>query len=206
MKKHLKILSIDGTRGTGKTSQINILSRFFKSIGLNVILVKAGEDISSDLSVLEFIEKALNTEQNSIILMKGSVARPMVADLIKGIGSSEVIDKYKHVMHKYETLNQKYGVLGILLVMDDLAEANRRIEKKQALTGQLKTGVINLAEEGDIVSGMKAFNNHIASKSIVFKAFDLEPNDNIMNVNRNILKYLEETYDFPNPVKNPDDW
>lgn len=206
MKKNLKILNIDGTRGAGKSSQINILSRLFKNAGLNVILLKTGENATNDLSVLEFAEKALNTEPNSIILIEGSVARPMVSDLIKGIGYMEVIDKYQHVMHKYETLNQKYGVLGILLVMDNLEEAGRRIQKKQKLTGQSKIDIFNPKEEEDIVSGLKVFNNHVASRGIVFKAFNFDENDSIMTINRNILKYMQENYHFPTQNKNIDDW
>lgn len=206
MKKPLKIISIDGTRGAGKTSQISMLSKHFKSLGFMVSTLKAGHDVQSGLIALKFIESFLPKADDTIVILDGSIARPMVSELIDGIPSTTVIDKYKHVMHDYEVLDKKYGIVGLLFVMDDIDKANERLLKHNELTETNDKKPVDLQKEVDIVSGLRTFDNHIASKNVKFHTFNIEPDDTILAINSAVVEYLTENYQIPKLVKTDDDW
>lgn len=205
MKKSLKIVSIDGTRGTGKSSQVRMLADYLKKAGLKCSTLKAGEDAQHNLISLQFIESFLAKGDDHVVILDGSIARPMVTELISGTSAVDVIDHYKHVMHDYEKLNQKYGICGILFVMDDLEEILRRYERFTELTG-IVIQDLDLTKEHDIISGMRTFNNHIASKNISFHVFNMDSGDSIMAIQKEVVKYLHEKYDIPVPIRNQDDW
>ena len=206
MKKPLKIISVDGTRGSGKSSQIRMLAAYFKSLGFMVSTLQAGHDPQSRSVTFQFIESFLPKDPKTMVILDGSIARPMVIDLLNGTPSIEVIDKSKHSMYDYERLNQKYGVVGLLFVMDDVQKSQERLLKKADLTGLGEDMIPNINIEKDIVSGMRTFNNHIASRSIVFHTFNIEPDDSIMAINKTVIDYLTEKYDIPVFQKSQDDW
>lgn len=205
MKKPLKIVSIDGTRGTGKSSQVRMLAAYLKKAGLKCSTLKAGDDAQNSLVSLQFIESFLAKGDDHVVILDGSIARPMVTELISGTPSASVVEHYRHVMHDYEKLNQKYGVCGILFIMDDIPEILKRYERYTELTG-IVVQDLDLTKEHDIVSGMRTFNNHVASKNISFHAFNMQLDDSIMAIQKEVISYLHEKYDFPTPPRNQDDW
>jgi thymidylate kinase len=206
MKKALKIISIDGTRGSGKTNQINMLARHFKTVGLVPSIVKIETTPDSGLPNLQLIDEFLTKNSNGIVIMDGSIARPMVSDLIDGIASTKVIDRYKHSTHDYEKIDKKYGVAGILFVMDNLEEANNRLKKRNSMATPEGTSIDSLDRERDIVSGMRTFNNHIASKNIEFHTFNIEPTDSMLSIHREVLSYLSDNFNIPIVKKDENEW
>ena len=206
MKRALRIISIDGTRGSGKTSQIAMLSRYFKAAGLQCLTLKAGDDIKTGLAAIAQSESFLANDSNSIVIMDGSIARPMVADIITGMPTPAVMDKYKELTHAYEKINHTYGVACFLIVMDDVQECNRRILKFKELTGSTNQAIDDTATEADIVSGMRFFDNHVISKNIKFHVINVYPKNSILEINKSIMDRLSDRYDFPKTKKDSNDW
>lgn len=208
MGRPLRIISIDGTRGAGKTSQIAMLSRHLKSTGMVVSTLKMtdGDPIQSGLIAMEFIESFLAKADNHAIILDGSIARPMVIDIMSGMSNTNLLDKYKTLTHAFEKMDHKYGIANFLLVMDDMEECNRRIKKFKDLTGQGNDEYLDLNQEHDIVNGMRFFNNHIASKNINFQILDLLPYQSMLEINKLVIAKLAEKWEFALPKKTADDW
>ncbi len=208
MARPLKIVSIDGTRGAGKSSQVAMLSKHFKSIGMKVSTLKMtdGEPIQSGLIALEFTKIFLEKGEDHLVILDGSIARPMVGDIITGMSNTALFDKYKNLTEAYERLDHKYGIASFLMVMDDMEECNRRITKRKALTGVGAGEVEDLNQEHDIVSGMRFFNNHIVSKNIQFQVLDVEPHNTMNEIHKTIMTKLSDKYEFSKPKKDDNEW
>lgn len=209
MGRPLKIISIEGTRGSGKTSQIALLSKHFKRLGMAVSTLKMtdGDPIANGLIAMDFMEPFFNKFENGVVILDGSIARPMVTDIISGMPTPKVMDKYKLLTHAYERLDHQYGIANFLLVMDDLNECQRRIEKHRSLTGLDNIDIADPNHESDVISGMRFFNNHISSKNIQFNVIDIEPYYSMMTINQLILNKLAEQYEFEKSKKDDhNDW
>jgi adenylylsulfate kinase-like enzyme len=122
MKRPLRIISIDGTRGAGKSSQISLLSKHLKSIGMTVstLYMTAGEPIQSGLIAIEFCETFLAKNDKNVVILDGSIARPMVVDIMSGMSNTNLMEKYKALTSAFERLDHRYDVANFLLVMDDM--------------------------------------------------------------------------------------
>jgi hypothetical protein len=208
MKRPLRIISMDGTRGAGKSSQIALLSKHLKSIGMTVSTLKMtdGEPIQSGLAAIDFCQNFLAKSDSHAVILDGSLARPMVIDIMAGMSNTNLMDKYKLLTTAFEKLDHQYDVAHFLLVMDDMAECARRIEKFKALTGQEKEGIEYFAHEQDIVSGMRFFNNHVASKNLIFQVLDLFPHQSMLEINKLVIAKLSEQYEFALPKRSAEDW
>jgi thymidylate kinase len=206
MERPLKVVSIDGTRGAGKSSQIAMLSKHFKSLGLKVSTLKTtdGDPVQSGIVAMDFVDSFLSKNSDGIVIMDGSIARPMVADIITGMPTTTLLEKFKHLTHAYERINHKYGIVNFLIVMEDLEECEKRLEKFRSLTGQDSREIE--ANEQDVVSGMRFFNNHIASKNIQFQVLDIESHHSMNEIHKTIMEKLAEKYEFPKPKKDDNEW
>lgn len=205
MGKQVKIISIDGTRGSGKTSQIGMLARLFRSSGTPVLVISAGKDVATGLVSADKTRAFLNENHNGLVFLEGSIARPMVSDLMIGMSRDGVIDKYKHLTHAYERLDHDYGLASFLMIMDDLSEGERRIKKNAALLGH-GVDAYDMAEESDIVNGMRFFNNHVASKNIQFRVVEIDNDNTMMEINKSIISALKNDYELPAIKKDESDW
>jgi deoxyadenosine/deoxycytidine kinase len=206
MKKPLRIISVDGVRGAGKTTQINMLSRYLKSLGYKVSTLMGGEDIQHGLVSLAYVDSFLPKDPDSIVILDGSIARMMVVELVSGISPSLVSDKYKRLVYEYERLNHQYGILGLLFVMDDLEECKRRILKRNTLAGIVDENPSDLLSEIDVISGMRTFDNHITSKNIKFHTFNIDPKNTMLEIQKLVLEYLSTNYQLKKPKIDPNDW
>lgn len=200
------MISIDGTRGAGKTSQIGILARHFRSMGVNVLSLNSGGGIKTEIETLSKAEEFLTSEPNGIVILDGSIARPIVMDIIAGMSNPTILEKYKELTHIYERLDHKYGIACFLMVMDDMEECNRRIKRKKELTGSGGLEIENLVEEGSIVSALRLFNNHITSKNIHFQTIVFEKTNPMLEINKTLILKLAEKYEFPSQKKDANDW
>lgn len=208
MDKPLRVISIDGTRGAGKTNQIAMLSKHFKALGMSVSTLKMidGDPIVSGLVSIQFVESFLKSAPNGLVIIDGSIARPIVVDIMSGMSTPNLLDKFKALTHAYERLDHAYHVASFLMVMDDLEECARRVEKLKVLTGRESQEISNWEQERDVISGMRFFNNHISSKNIRFQVLDIDPRHSIMDINKMIMKRLEEQYTFTKAQKDDSEW
>lgn len=205
MGRPLKVISIDGTKGSGKTSQIGMLARLFRSNGLPCEVFSAGKTIPSGQLAIDKIRHFLKSNPDGIAILDGSIARMMVSELLIGKSKEKVMDEYKHLTHDYERLDHDYGIAAFLMIMDDLAECERRLNRQKQLLG-VDAGTYDLTHEADIINGMRFFNNHVASKNMTFRVIDIENNNTMMEINKTLLKILSENYTMPSLKKDDADW
>lgn len=196
--RYLQIINIDGTKGCGKSTQIGLLRNHFKDIGFEV-QVNDVRDIESAYSSNKNIVNFLESTQNGIVINNGSIARPIVSDLVSGLQKEEIIDKYRESIFQNDTLYFKYGVANILLVLDNLEEANRRLAKRSKIMGLETEQIENLDLEQGIVNGMLHFDDHVISKNIEFRYIEIKPEDSMLDVKENILEYIENHYEIKKP-------
>lgn len=147
----------------------------------------------------------MSENPNGIAILDGSIARMMVIDLMVGKKKEVVIDEYKHLTHDYERLDHEFGIAAFLMVMDDLKEGERRLAKRKALLG-IENDDYDPTHEADIVNGMRFFNNHVASKNMTFRIIDIENDDTMMEINRDLLKLLDAHYKMPKLKEDKNEW
>lgn len=205
MKKALRIISVDGTRGSGKTSQISMLKKNLNSLGFNVKTLKTGIETQEIAETLRISSSFLDENQKNLVILDGSIARPMVVDLISGVSSVDVVEKYRQAMYEYERIDNRHGIVGLLLIVEDIEELQKRLENRARILG-INSPDISLEKEPDIVSGMLTFNAHVVSKNVTFQVFNIGPKDSMLDVNKTILDYLTEKHDIPKLTKDDYDW
>lgn len=165
-----------------------------------------GEPIQSGLIALEFTKTFLAKSDDHIVILDGSIARPMVGDIISGMSNTALFDKYKTLTQAYEALDHKYNIANFLMVMDDVEECKRRIQKHKTLTGVDNSELEDVDKENDVVSGMRFFNNHIVSKNIQFQVIEVDPRHSMIDINKMIMQKLSDSYDFSKPKKDDNEW
>lgn len=205
MARPLKIISIDGTKGSGKTSQIGMLARLLKDNSIPCLVIQAGKDIAAGQVAIQKIRTFVSENPNGIAILDGSIARMMVSDLMIGKAKDRVIDEYKYLTHDYERLDHEFGIASFLMIMDDLKEGERRLVKRKALLG-IEAEEYDPGYEADIVNGMRFFNNHVASKNMTFRIIDIESEDTMMKIHKKLMDLLSNSYELPDLKKDKNDW
>jgi hypothetical protein len=203
MKKELQIINIDGTEGSGKSTQIGMLAAHFRMAGINVKINRMEDNIESAIHCAEDTEEFLQENPDGVVINDGSIARMMVVDLVKGITQPKVVDKHKEIIHLHEVMNHKYGVANILFVMEDLEECNRRLKRESDLLHNSSYKTINPKVEGVVVNGIRAFDDNVVTQNMKFHVFEIDKEDSILDIKKALIKYLEESFKFKKtPVKS----
>lgn len=207
MKKPLRVVSIDGNRGAGKSTQIKMLANYLKATGTKHIILDAGNTVANGVDSIAKANEFLSQNADSVVLLNGSIARMMVREINDGVPTDRVLSTYNQLIHSYEVLNHKYGIAGILIVMDDLEECRKRLFKRDsALAVDEPYESPDLSKEKDLVSGMRFFDNHVISKGLKFHTINIEPSDSIMGINKAIVEYLSEHYEIKKPLSDDNGW
>jgi len=196
MKKPLNIINIDGTKGSGRTSQAHMLNILLKTNKIPTLVLHLNDTIKSGLECALKIKNFLKKEPKGVVISDGSIARMMVVDIVSGVGIDVMMSKYQELLHEYETINHQYGTVNLLMVMDDISECNRRIKRRAELLGRDDRSILDFNLEADVVKGMKFFDDNIVSKNLKFQVFGIEPHETMIEVQKDILDYLEENFDI----------
>ena len=204
MKKKLRIINIDGTEGLGKTTQVSMLVNFLKSKNIPYKIIHLEDNVESAGEACEKTIEFLEKTPKGVVISDGSIARMMVIDLLSNIHRDKITQKYEKMIHDYEVLGHKYGVANILLVLEDTKEASNRVIKREKLLGNVSSGILSEFIEKDIIKALKNFNIYTLSQQIVFDVIKVDTNDSIIEVNGNIINYLNENFEIESPSEEGD--
>lgn len=199
MRKYLRIINIDGTEGCGKTTQINLLSAYFTRLNIPHKVNCLEDNLESGIRTAEATKKYLEETDGAVVINDGSPARMVVTELVSGVPTNDILGKYKNLLFANEQLSHAYGTANLLLVLPDVAEANRRIQKRRELMGAKKYE-LNLELEKDIVKGMQFFDQHPTSKGLKFDVIKIGNQETMLEISESILKYLQDNFEIKNPA------
>lgn len=194
MKKPLSIINIDGIDGIGKTTQVNILSNYYKDKGIPVLTLFLEDNSDSAMECIGEIWEFLDKNEGGIVISDGSIAKMIVIDILEGIPQSNILVKYKDLLHQYEILNHKYGMANILFLMDNLQECSNRIIKREKLLNNESNGIENMNREQDIIRLMRDFDSYTITRSLIFYPLIIDEDDSILAVQDDILSYLDNNF------------
>lgn len=201
MKNNLRFISIDGTRGIGKTTQVRRLAGALRDIGLNVKILHIKDTLPSINRVLDDAVNFLEQDGKNMIVCDGSIARMIVSDDQSKMHQSQIFEKYRDVIFKYENMNHKYGMVNILLISDDIDLCNTHILKQVKLTKVQKEPVNDKFKETEIVDRMRIFDSHVVSKTVKYHPLEITREDSILDVESDIWDFLESISTLKKPSK-----
>ena len=198
---YLNIISIEGIDGIGKTAQVNVLSNYFKDLGVPVLINRIKNNLESGLkstsNTWEFLEK----HPNGIVINDGSIAKMMQLEIQSGKPQLEISLHFMELIHEYECLNHKYNILNILLSVDDIEICKKRLIKRENILGvkKIEDFYYNSNDQTLMANGLKIFGNQILSKSIEFQILKTHENYSILDVHEDVLKIINENFEIKNP-------
>lgn len=196
--QYLRIINVDGTRGCGKSTQINLLANYLKQLGISVLV----NDVRNAETAHFAYEKTLNflqASETNIVINNGSIARPVLEDLVSGTSKEEVESIYKNYIFNTNQLYFEYGAANLLLVLEDLDCANSRIAKKNQLLKTETPLILDQMREKSIVEGMMHFDDHVLSKNMEFIHILIDASDSMLAVRQKITDYLNEHFEIKKP-------
>ncbi len=201
MKKQLNIINIDGTRGLGKTTQINLLSSYMKRNSIPFIINTLDDTIPTAMKLIDEATQFLIDSPDGIVVFDGSVAEMIVLDMAKGIHMTALEEKYKDVLQKYEVLNHRFNMTNLLLIPDNLQMCHDRIIKRAKLIGQKSDGLKNWTLVRYVIRGLRDFDDYSISRSMTFHVIDVYETETILNIYDKIKSHLKENFEIKKPLK-----
>ena len=206
MREYLRIINIDGTDGSGKTTQIGLFAQYLKRKGISCLTNHLDDNIKSGKEICDRTMKFLQDNPDGVVINDGSIARMMVVDLVSGLTRSKIIKKYQDLMFLQEKLNHKFGTANFLIVMDNIEEANRRLIQRSRMLAAPVRKIEDFQKEKDIVSAMRRFDVNTMSKVIKFDVIEVSHKESMMDVFDRIKEYLLENFEIKKPLeKEPSD-
>ena len=200
MKKQLNVINIDGTKGLGKTTQINLLGLYFKKHKIPFIINTLDDTIPTAIQVIEKTTEFLIKYSDGIVINDGSIAEMVVIDMSRGIHLTDLAEKYKDILQKYEVLNHRFNMANLLLVPDNLEMCHDRIIKRANLLGKESDGLEDWTLAKYIILGLRDFNYYSISGSMVFNVIDIYESETMLNVYDKIKKILKENFEIKKPL------
>ena len=197
MKKDLRIVSIDGIRGVGKTSQAFLLCRYLESYDINSKLLKLEDNIESILDSIDKLWKMLEKE-DCIVICDGSIARMIEVDIQRQMPMKDVYEKYRIVINEYEKLYHKYGMANLLITINEPTECQERINKRNSLFKE-SIELIDIVGQNNISSGLSRFDSYVFNVNIKFHTVETEKEDSMLDVRDDIYKILESNFNIKKP-------
>lgn len=198
MKKQLHIINIDGLEGVGQTTQINLLYKYFKDLGVPVLTNKLENTITSMLEIIIKTRAFLEINPNGVVLNDGSIAEMIVVDMTRCMPNSELIEKYREVINEHDYLSQDYGMCNLLLVPENIEMCSKRIIKRCKITQEIPD-LDDLPYLMDIVKGMEFFDRHTISRQIKFNVINIEEHKSMLEVHNLLMKTIANSFEIKKP-------
>lgn len=195
-KKKIRLITIDGVEGIGKTTQANHLVVYLKEKGYNPILIDTDENLESALNNIHKSSDFLKKNDKNIVISDGSFGKIMVIDKLKGIPQRDILEQYKEVIHEYEVLAHKYGMLNLLMIMEEINICSKRVKKRERLLGNLSEGIIDIHKEKEIIDELKRLDNFVAFGNLKFDVFSVEPEDSILEIHSRCLELIKKRFEI----------
>lgn len=200
MSKKPRIISIDGTRGIGKTTQAGLLALYFKRIGVNCKIFKVNTELTFEFyETNKKINSFLEESESNVAIMDGSLAKIVQSDIIGGSSIEEIMEKYRFALHEYAVMFHKYAMANILISIEDIAKCKERCEKnKTYLDIENPYNDDNFLEKETLVmKGLSNINNHVITKDIKLYNLYTDNDENILSVHNRIINFLETEFILP---------
>ena len=200
MKKRCDIISVDGLKGVGKSTQINVLRNHFNNLGIKTLVNRFDGTVDNALEIADNINEFLSENPDGVVLNDGSIARMIQLDIQNGLHDSFLVEKYRSVIFEYQKIHLKYGMVNIILLIDDIDSCNCRTIKKQKMFGENNpTGIEDLNTEIDLDKGFRIFDTRTITKTINFQVFETNSEDSIVEVMEDILKLSGKKFAIKKP-------
>lgn len=199
MDRSVQIINIDGTRGSGKTTQLNHLLNSLRGDGFAVLKNTMDGSIGSALECAEKTKSFLTDNPSGIVLNDGSIARMVVERLLRGGSQDAVRDELRHVVSEHEKMCHQYHTANILILLDNVALCNQRLQKEAKLLQRDTYNLINPVNEKEIVIGLKNFDSNMIVNNIRFKSIEIGANDTILRVTELVWKCLDSHFGLKKP-------
>lgn len=199
MQKYLQIVNIDGTEGSGKTTQIQLLKSRLRLLGSSVLVNHLDDNIESARQVLTKTLSFLKEAEYGVVINDGSIARAMAVDLVDGISKETIIEKYRDVFFIQNSLYHQFGTSNILIVMDDILEAQKRLARNKKILGIEDTNTLDLVREKKITEMMQNFDSLVISTNMYFHSIEVGSTEKMNDVCTKIYKYLLDNFEIKKP-------
>ena len=194
MKNQIQIINIDGTEGSGKTTQINHLLGLIRLKGRPVMVNYMDDTIKSALECAEKTNRFLEENPDGIVVNDGSIARMIVGDLSKGMSQESAIEKYRPIIHEHEKMFHKYKTANLLFILDNLSVCNDRYEKEAKILGYEAHKKIDPDIEKTIIQGLRKFDSNMITNNLKFHTIEIDSEDTILEIKDSVIKHLREHF------------
>jgi len=188
--RQLKILNIDGVRGVGKSTQLNILANLLKRHGRDVKINQIMDREGLTEAIKNTIE-SIQENDNAIILNDGSIASFAIQELSKGTSNLSVESIYGDDLFDLQTLNHSVGMVNVILVPESLEYCKENIKRQRRLQGIEFIDNIDPVMQSTLIDGFDNFNNNVISRELAFKVLPVDSDDSILKIHYNILDAIE---------------
>jgi len=233
-RKKIKFVTVDGSDGLGKTTQLTQLKMLLKNGGLNihdtrllggdktddfqlalrtVLLhdkfpsdsVELEEQLfaMTDLEGIKIAKKFLEDNEDAFILKDRGICSHLVYALAKGMTLEALIECHKDVIKEEELLNDKYGVLNIVMVPDAVEWPLDRIRKRAETTGEpIVERLENIDNQERVINFLKQIENYDILRNLTIEVIEVSEIDSIQDVQKKVNSVLEK-YDivYPNTLE-----
>lgn len=200
MRNKLDVICIDGVIGVGKTTQVVIFRNLLKEhkIPHKIFHLKEIDDTKYTYKQLTKIEQYLKENPDGLAICDGSIAIDIVDDMAKNMHKEKLWEKHKDNLQLYESLNNKFNFINILLSPVDLGICSNRLAKKEKMSG-IKEQLPNNEHLRVISQGLRNFDNNMITYNIKFNNIDLLGNENITDIHKKILEIIGSKFQIKKP-------
>lgn len=182
MKKEPRIIFFDGTRYCGITTQLYVLNGYLKQKQKNPKIFNINDD-------LDIITQWLDENPDSIVLVDGSIGYEICSDMRSRTPIKEIINNHYPIINKLESIDHKYGIVNILVLLNDSEEILRRQKKQPDMPEDSRT--FDIVTDMEITNQMKFLNNIVVSKTLLFHTIEIKAKDKIIDIFEEIKDILK---------------
>lgn len=176
------MVSVDGVRGVGKSTQTSYLCNLLAQKYPKVIRKTIN---NNSLEIIEECMDILDKDSETVIVVDGFISRDIIYDWSHNMPLLEIEEKYKDLIHKLRVLDHKYRTLSIILNPDRLDWCRDRFFKFLSLR-EMPLVEYSLAEESNLLSGFRRFDNLSITQNLKFNLIDVFEDESIMEISKKI--------------------
>lgn len=184
----IRVVSIDGNNGVGKTTQAKLLKNKLK----NTDILSFPDSVEEAVFFFQMIQKALRNNLDRFIIVENSIAKLIAKDLLAGIDLNTLMEKYREINYLYSSLNHEFGMATLVLTLEDSKECIDRIQKRNLLNPSMYVPLESYDFSVDFMSVISSIDNHVATQDIKIQKIVTYKNDSMIEVHEKILKELKD--------------
>lgn len=194
MKGNFSILSIDGTTGVGKSTQISLMNKLLKSKGFNTKIFKFSEveNTNSTHDILLQIISYLKQFPDGIALCDGSIATDIVDDIVNNMSSHKIYNKHSENIQIYQSMSNSYDIINVLITPANIDMCYERIKKRTDIYKEKEVLLDSKEHLLKTALSLKNFDNSDISTNMKFNNIDIYPEDSMLDMHHQIIDLIEK--------------